>query len=232
MSRWIVVLTVLVGSSLAHADLDLPFGFSSGRSIESLDMGHSVTLPAFDAAVFQDRTHWINEFEVVILINKSSKGSTKQSLVLYKNGVETLKTKVSTGREKIEKKRTLFRWHAPKKTYFSTTNTGFFGVLWMNTLHKSKLWGTEMPYAVFFDGGIAVHQAPEGTEGALGKRASGGCVRVSKNVASTIYSYIFHAGKGSVPQFTQTGEPKRDANGNIVRKSDYKTLIIVQDIQD
>lgn len=235
MVRIILSLLIVIGSGLLMAGVanaQMATDVTPMASYDNIDMGHSVDLQAFDAAVFQDRTHWINEYELVIVINKAKVGATKQTLIAYKNGVEALRTKTSTGRERVEAKRTLFKWHAPKKTYFSATNTGYFNVGWMDPSHKSKLWGTVMPWAIFFDGGIAVHQAPEGTEGALGKRASGGCVRISRKVAPTVYQMVLDAGKGLVPDVNQRGEVKKDSNGQILRKKDHRTLFIVQDIQD
>lgn len=232
ITKMIAMFSLLMFAGVAQAQVPVDVASATPpKGFENIDMGHGVEIPAFNPEVFKDRTHWVNDFEIVIIINKANKGPTKQTLVLYKDGVETIRTKVSTGREIIEKARSLFRWHAPKKTYFSTTNTGYFGVIWMNPLHKSDLWGTKMPWSIFFDGGIAIHERPDKTEGALGTRASGGCVRVSNTVASTIYAYVQEAGKGSVPQFDQYGEPKRDANGNILRKNDFRTLIIVQNVQ-
>lgn len=183
----------------------------------------------FDPAVFQTNS-WINEFELVIVVNKANTGSSKQTMVVYKKGVKILDTKVSTGREIQERKRRFIWNHGPKSSYFSSTNTGYFTPTFTSRLHKSKLWRSYMPYSVFFDGGTAIHQAPEGTEGQLGSRASGGCVRTSMNSAAMIFSEVNAAGKGLIPAFTQSGQPVLQDNGDVKRREGYKTLVIVEDV--
>lgn len=186
-------------------------------------------LQKFDPAVFQTNS-WINEFELVIVINKANTGASKQKMIVYKKGQKILETKVSTGREIHEKKRRFIWNHGPKNSYFSSTNTGYFTPTFTSRLHKSKLWRSYMPYSVFFDGGTAIHQAPEGTEGALGSRASGGCVRTSEQSAAFVFAEVNAAGKGLIPAFTQAGQPVLQANGDVKRREGYKTLVIVEDI--
>lgn len=174
--------------------------------------------------------HFLNQYEIVIVVNRANKGSSKQSLRLYDRGTLVLNTLVSTGREKVEKKRKYFWEKGPNKTYFSSTNPGYFPVQWINEDHKSKTWRTKMPYSIFFDGGIAIHQAPKGTEGILGSRASGGCVRVSAATAPTIFAYVENAGTGYVPDVARNGEPVLDANGNIKMRQGHRAIVIVEDV--
>lgn len=183
----------------------------------------------FDPIVFGTNS-WINEFELVIVINKANTGSTKQTMVVYKKGQKVLETKVSTGREQYEAKRKYFWKHGPKTSYFSSTNTGYFTPTFTSRMHKSQLWRSYMPFSVFFDGGTAIHQAPEGTEDRLGSRASGGCVRTSEQSASFIYSAVNAAGQGMIPAFSQNGQPLLQANGDVQRREGYKTLVIVEDV--
>lgn len=186
-------------------------------------------LNKFDPAVFQTNS-WINEFENVIVINKANTGSSKQSMVVYQRGVKVLETKVSTGREKQEPKKRWIFGKGAKYSYFSSTNTGYYTPTFTSRLHKSKLWKSYMPYSVFFDGGTAIHQAPEGTEYALGTRASGGCVRASLQASSYIFNMVNASGKGMIPAFTKDGQPVLQANGDVKRREGYKTLVIVEDI--
>ena len=86
-----------------------------------------------------------------------------------------------------------------------------------------------MPWSIFFDGGIAIHQAPDGTEGALGSRASGGCVRVSRSDAPYIFSMVKATENAWIPKFTRGGDVVLDANGNWEKDRGYSTLIIVED---
>ena len=189
---------------------------------------------AFDPAVFTAPTpenKWINEFDVVIVINKSDKGSTAQSLRLYKKGQLTLTTKVSTGREHFEKQKKWFWSHGPKNSYFSSTDIGYYTPEYLDRLHKSQLWGSIMPWAVFFNEGVAIHQAPKGTEDMLGSRASGGCVRTSPEAAPVIYQTVEQAGKGDIPMFSRTGDVVFNmADGQPTRRVGYRTLVIVEDV--
>ena len=57
------------------------------------------------------------------------------------------------------------------------TREGLFHVYFMNADHVSKLYGTAMPYAMFFSGGQAVHYSSDfATVGYYG--ASHGCVNI------------------------------------------------------
>jgi peptidoglycan hydrolase-like protein with peptidoglycan-binding domain len=57
------------------------------------------------------------------------------------------------------------------------TREGLFHVYFMNADHVSKLYGSSMPYAMFFSGGQAVHYSPDfAANGYAG--ASHGCVNV------------------------------------------------------
>ena len=56
---------------------------------------------------------------LVIGINKAKEGPTAQTLTMYENGVEILREKISTGREKEEKAKS-------GRIYFSSTPKGYF----------------------------------------------------------------------------------------------------------
>lgn len=205
------------------------FAQENTLSIEELGEPSNVDVEKFDANVF-DTKSWLNQFPLVIVINKANSGRTKQSLRMFKNGELIFTTKVSTGREQWEKKKRAFWKHGPKNSYFSSTNTGYFRVQWQDPMHKSKLWGTYMPYASFFDGGIAIHQAPKGTEGALGSRASGGCVRASGQAAAYIFAQIQQVGRGLSPSFNRDGSVVRNQDGTVRMFNGFKTVVIVENV--
>lgn len=164
----------------------------------------------------------VDQFPLVIWINKASSGPTAQRIRIYINGVKEYEDRISTGREKWEK--------TPSgRTYFSRTPTGYYVPYWIDKDHVSSLWKTAMPWAVFFNGGIAIHQVPNGAEGKLGTRASGGCVRARPSVAKYVYQLIEHYGKGKVPRFNVNGYFVRSATGEILTQEAYRTLIIVED---
>ncbi len=107
---------------------------------------------------------------------------------------------------------------------------GYFDVDKLDENYFSNLWKTWMPFAVFFESGIATHQAPAGTEPNLGKRASGGCVRMHPNYAPVIFNTVKSAGMGLIPVIKRDGTLKTTAQGDVVRTQGYKTLVIVQNV--
>lgn len=72
--------------------------------------------------------------------------------------------------------------------YNAVTPNGIFRPFRMHARYKSKLWDARMDYAVFFNGGIALH-ATEYERG-LGRPGSGGCVRQSYRDAEYIFRLI------------------------------------------
>jgi hypothetical protein len=63
------------------------------------------------------------------------------------------------------------------------TPPGTFRVTFRNIDHVSSIYGTPMPYSVFFNGGIAFHQ------GDIGSR-SAGCVRMQRSAAREFYTSL------------------------------------------
>lgn len=177
---------------------------------------------------------WLKEFKLVVVINKASAGNDRQTLRVYENQKLILLTKVSTGREEFEKGcnpgQDPKKDHCSKRAYWSTTPVGYFDVDTLDENYFSNLWQTWMPYAVFFESGIATHQAPAGTEGKLGGRASGGCIRMHPNMAPVLFSYVQKTGKGLVPKVNRDGTNTKTKQGDTVRWQGYKTLVIVQNV--
>lgn len=177
---------------------------------------------------------WLKEFTNVIVINKAGEGSDKQTLRLFQNGKLKEFTRISSGRENFEKGCTINqipkRDHCSRRAYWSTTPVGYFDVDKLDKNYFSNLWETWMPYAVFFQDGIATHQAPAGTEAKLGNRASGGCVRLHPSMAPVIYYHVEKADKGLVPKVLRNGDVAKTAQGDIIRQQGYKTLVIVHNI--
>lgn len=129
---------------------------------------------------------------LVIAINKAAKGPDAQTLRVFENGVEVLKEKISTGREKEEKAKS-------GRTYFSTTPKGFFRPTKVYRDYMSYTWQAPMPNAVFFIGGIAVHATGKSHYPELGTRASGGCVRTKLEISKLIREKVMETGKGKEP---------------------------------
>ncbi|AZZ35402.1 hypothetical protein CIK05_00830 [Bdellovibrio sp. qaytius] len=199
----------------------------------------AVTLPPdfsareFNEADFQNYP-WLKEFKLVVVINKANTGNDRQTLRVYENQKVILLTKISSGRETYEKGcgpgQEPKKDHCSQRAYWSTTPVGYFDVDTLDENYFSNLWQTWMPYAVFFESGIATHQAPAGTEGKLGGRASGGCVRMHPNMAPVLFSYVQKAGKGLVPKVNRDGSVAQTKQGDTVRWQGYKTLYIVQNV--
>lgn len=182
--------------------------------IEPMDIGKQIG--ASDIDVFKS-------FAAVIFINKADSGANKQTLKLYVGGKHWFTWPVSTGREAWETSKT-------GKYYFTGTPTGWYNPTWITTLHHSETWDADMPYSVFFNGGIAVHAAAPAYNYKLGTRASGGCVRVHYDNARYLYDLVSFFGKGQVPRFTRAGKAIRTTGGEIKMQQNWRVLVIVEDV--
>ncbi|HET7717503.1 MAG TPA: L,D-transpeptidase [Bauldia sp.] len=90
-----------------------------------------------------------------------------------------------------------FVWDVSTGAEGFETPTGKFTPTWLSKNHKSKQYDdAPMPYAVFFNEGIAVH----GTEAIsmLGKPASHGCVRLAPENAAMFFDLVETYGKFNV----------------------------------
>ena len=203
------------------------------EAIDSTTPPPEIQIRPFSESDFQTES-WMREFTNVIVINKSNEGSDRQTLRLYVNGKLSTLTKISSGRENFEKGcnpgQEPKRDHCSQRPYWSMTPVGYFDVDKLDERYFSNLWQTWMPYAVFFESGIATHQAPAGTEPNLGKRASGGCVRMHPTIAPVVFAAVKNAGAGLVPAVLRNGTLKQTAAGDVIRTQGYKTLVIVQNI--
>lgn len=176
---------------------------------------------------------WIKEFHYVIVINKANSGADAQTIRVYEYGNLILKDLVSTGRDAFE----AAGEHHSLKDSWSVTQTGYYTPSFLDKNHRSSAYGrwhwltggTKMPYAVFFNGGIALHQAPKGTESSLGKKASGGCIRLKEEVASEIFSRVLETDGSRIPKFNVNGTAPTDSKGRYTyTDAKFSTLIIVK----
>lgn len=105
-----------------------------------------------------------NASSLIANINLSS-----QTMTVSKDGMVQYRWKVSTAR----------------KGY--VTPTGSYTAKWASINHRSRKYNNApMPYAIFFNGGYAVH----GTDAvrSLGRPASHGCVRLHPDNAAKFFS--------------------------------------------
>lgn len=191
---------------------------------------------AFNESDFVSQA-WINEFRYVVVVNKADAGKEAQSIKVYEYGKLIISDKVSTGRNEFERKGE----HGSKYDSWTVTPTGYYTPNFLSKDHRSSAYGgkwsrifggVKMPFAIFFNGGIALHQAPKGTEGMLGKKASGGCVRLPGDLASDLFTRIQETQGAKNPLFNVNGTPVLDAVGNLnySSKSGFSALIIVQNV--
>jgi lipoprotein-anchoring transpeptidase ErfK/SrfK len=136
-------------------------------------------------------------FDVVVVINKAVNA---QTIDVYRFGKLVKHARVSTGRETPEYSNPLDP-AAPTHDYFSQTYTGYFNVKSLDIDHHSSTWTDAfMPWAVFFDNGIATHRSPHEDlsqsliDKRIGRRASGGCVRLHEQDAKDIFWWVRMSG--------------------------------------
>lgn len=211
---------------------------SSGAFAQDEGATISATRPVDVAVNFSEsdlETPWVKEFRYVVVVNKANEGSEKQTIKVFEYGKLIRREKVSTGRDGFEKKGE----HHSKNDSWTVTPTGFYTPDFLSKDHRSSAYGgrwsgifggTKMPFAIFFNGGIALHEAPKGTEGNLGSKASGGCVRLPDTLSSDLFYRIQETEGAKNPRFTVTGQPMMDANGQQMysTKAKFSALIIVQ----
>lgn len=107
------------------------------------------------------------------LVAKVSLGS--QTMTVTQNGFVKYRWKVSTARRGY------------------VTPTGSWSAKWLSLNHRSRKYdNAPMPYAVFFNGGYAVHATFDLKR--LGRPASHGCVRLHPDNAAQFFSMAKQAG--------------------------------------
>lgn len=226
--KGLLLITLLMFSFTSFADSTDMAGSSFSLS-RPIDVNVS-----FDESTFNTQP-WAQEFRYVIVVNKSKVGIEAQTIKVFEYGKLIITDKVSTGRDAFESAGE----HGSKMDAWTVTPTGYYTPEYLDKDHKSSAYGgkwswlkggVKMPYAIFFNGGIALHERPKGTESMLGKNASGGCVRLSDTLASDLFLRVQETAGSRNPRFNVDGTPVLDAQGQLVHSSNtgYSTLIIVQ----
>ncbi len=129
----------------------------------------------------------------VVVINKglrSESNKSGQTVRVFQDGAFLYEFDTSTGTEKA--KRT-----TSGRTYIATTPVGIFRPKRAFKEYQSRTFrGANMDYAVFFNGGIALHSTSKAAYSKLGQRASGGCARLRYEDAMTLNELIRTTGEG------------------------------------
>jgi hypothetical protein len=216
MIRAFVSLCLLASVSLAHAVPFLPSPLPANSSVEPdlLNLGLDSDelenllqlisktqappqlkpdLPVhFNPKDLENPEDWKRKyFDVVVVVDKSP---SVQRATIYRDGKVERVAKVSTGREQVELvDPSKSGSHSLTHDTVTQTYTGYFTPTLLDIDHVSNSYqDAKMPWSVFFNlpEGEATHQAPGGTEGHLGHRASGGCVRMFAKDARDLFWWV------------------------------------------
>jgi lipoprotein-anchoring transpeptidase ErfK/SrfK len=141
-----------------------------------------------------------------------------QTATVYVDGKRRYRWDVSTGRTKMEVARS-------GKRYLTKTPVGFFRPTRLHRLWRSRVWEAEMRWAIFFVDGVAFHAAAPSQLREIGRRASGGCVRLRPANARTLFQLVASSATGRpVPHVDRDGTELPT-----VSRRGWDTLVIVED---
>ncbi len=136
----------------------------------------------------------LNLAEIVIVVNKgerSSKNPEGQTIQVYQHGKFLTSYITSTGTEKM-------KLTTAGNRYVATTPTGYFRPKKAYREYQSYTFkGAPMTYAMFFNGGIAIHSTSKDHYVELGSRASGGCARMKLEEAKELNELMRSTGDGT-----------------------------------
>ena len=130
---------------------------------------------------------------LLIVVNKALEGTspTAQQMNVFLDGQLIYTFPVSTGRETPEVGKS-------GRAYFSSTPVGDFRIQHRERHYFSGTWLAPMPYAQFFNGGVAIHATVASHYAALGTRNSGGCVRLHDDNAKIMWDLVDQVGVKNV----------------------------------
>lgn len=143
---------------------------------------------------FKFKDEHLDLASVVVVINKAERFvglGSGQTASVYKDGVHLYTFDVSTGTEKN-------KTTTSGRVYKATTPKGIYRpTRAYKEYHSSAFRNAPMKHAVFFIGGVALHATTKNSYKRLGKRASGGCVRLTEENAEIVNELIRSTGDGS-----------------------------------
>lgn len=226
----------------------------------------------FEESDFETKPY-MKDYEFVIVVNKATEGSERQSIKIYRGGhrvnvsevssyislygskdskkrLDELIEKtwsndlfmVSTGRDAFERKGE----HGSQKDSWTVTPAGYFSPQYFAVKHRSQSYSKKgcgglfgklakmvtgkeacaiMENAIFFNGPIALHKAIPGTEWELGRKASGGCVRLSGPLAEYLFTNVQAAiASRGIPRMDNSGNVALDLNGQTIYKMVHESI--------
>lgn len=188
LARLFAILALLTGSIVAEAKATKPGPEKRTDLTDFLSPEELVQEFGFNPYSLENML-WKSSTEnprLHIIVDKAKEGTseTAQTLEAYVDGVLAHRFIVSTGKEKPI--------ITPKGNKSNrVTNVGTFRITWRSRYHVSKEYtGASMPFAQFFDGGIAIHATTPDHYKDLGKRDSGGCVRLHPTNAKIMWELV------------------------------------------
>lgn len=181
-------------------------------------------------------------YDLVMNVNKADSNRNpngqKMTVQVLNTGLQTPQSTwtwpVSTGAET----RAATRLVLPNgNRYYSNRHTrpGFFHVQRVHSQagYQSRTWDVVLPWAIFYDidGGYAIHGAVGRGAQRLGRRDSGGCVRLRMDQAAQLNRLIRNrVGRGWVLRLDQnTGQPTYDFEGTPDVIYTWKALVVVRE---
>jgi len=182
----------------------------------------------------------LKHFNVVLLVNKGTKGEFAQTLSVLRPSARGCEGcvwtasdvwDVSTGRERHETRD------------FTTTPEGIYQLDQRRFYreYQSRLWeGASMPFAMFWrytengqQTGWALHAAGSSkAKRRLGRRDSGGCVRLHPDNARELFEELLNKHQGEVPRFdwgSREGDLVHEDDGSLALTHGIKALLVIED---
>lgn len=134
----------------------------------------------------------LDKAEVVVVVDKSVRNNRNpngQTAKVFVDGAFYTEYDVSTGTEEVKET-------TSGRRYVATTPVGIFRPTRAYKDYMSRTFlSAPMTWAVFFNGGIALHSTTTSQYGRLGNRASGGCVRMRFDEAEELNQTIVARGE-------------------------------------
>lgn len=177
-------------SKFAKQDESLDFRrvnqFNTNINLEEQQQGVQSGYNPYFGGMFTNPNQKADEdlAEVVIKVNRSTNYNNRdaQTMKVYHRGVLVRTFKISTGKS----------GHSTPLGYYRPIYSNHMRIY--QNYFSGTYSGAAMKWAVFFNGGIAIHSTPESNYKRLGKAASHGCVRMRMEDAKWVNELIRSTG--------------------------------------